>query len=311
MERSHLHLHRRLRSRGHLSQGSALAATLSAWSQLKSLLGGAGGPHFLDLLVKAASTCSAAWAQCPRLRNILGRECNPYAAWDRHAKSYPQESPTNKQGSSKPIVDSLPRAAWTWASHHLRECSQPQTRTSTVTMSVVTVNPETFGQLADRVVVVTGGSSGIGLAAVRLLLSNGAKVVNVDQNDGPVSQSQDVSSYQFVKADVASWSELRGALSLPSTLSVSLIMCLRMLVSSLGHVLLPLSLLWQHDTNVSCFRHQDPIKSSRGGCRRPRSPSRARSKLSPGQSYRRHVHSQACPALHPTWQPVQNCPENG
>ncbi|KAJ1324154.1 (S,S)-butanediol dehydrogenase [Microdochium nivale] len=98
-------------------------------------------------------------------------------------------------------------------------------------MSVVTVNPETFGQLADRVVVVTGGSSGIGLAAVRLLLSNGAKVVNVDQNDGPVSQSQDVSSYQFVKADVASWSELRGALSLPSTLSVSLIMCLRMLAS--------------------------------------------------------------------------------
>ncbi|KXJ88216.1 short chain dehydrogenase/reductase [Microdochium bolleyi] len=78
-------------------------------------------------------------------------------------------------------------------------------------MSVVTIDQELFARLKDKVVVVTGGSSGIGLATVRLLLSNGASVVNVDLNDGPVSQSQDAASYQFVRANVTSWSELRAA----------------------------------------------------------------------------------------------------
>ncbi|KAJ1333216.1 (S,S)-butanediol dehydrogenase [Microdochium nivale] len=81
-------------------------------------------------------------------------------------------------------------------------------------MSTVIIDPNTFGQLRESVVVVTGGSSGIGLATVGLLLSSGARVVNVDQNDGPPGQNHDPSTYRFVKANVASWSELRGAFEL-------------------------------------------------------------------------------------------------
>lgn len=81
-------------------------------------------------------------------------------------------------------------------------------------MSTVIIDPNTFGQLRESVVVVTGGSSGIGLATVGLLLSSGARVVNVDQNDGGPSQNHDPSTYRFVKANVASWSELRGAFEL-------------------------------------------------------------------------------------------------
>ncbi|KPM35462.1 hypothetical protein AK830_g11093 [Neonectria ditissima] len=59
--------------------------------------------------------------------------------------------------------------------------------------------------LEGKVVIVTGGSSGIGLATVETLLSQGASVVNADINP-PAQQPE--GSYTFVKTNVAVWAEL-------------------------------------------------------------------------------------------------------
>ncbi|KAK7414012.1 hypothetical protein QQX98_007123 [Neonectria punicea] len=59
--------------------------------------------------------------------------------------------------------------------------------------------------LKGKVVIVTGGSSGIGLATVETVLSQGASVVNADLNP-PAQQPE--GSYTFVKTNVAVWAEL-------------------------------------------------------------------------------------------------------
>ncbi|KAK1523985.1 short-chain dehydrogenase [Colletotrichum costaricense] len=58
--------------------------------------------------------------------------------------------------------------------------------------------------LKGKVAIVTGGSSGIGLAAVNTLLSQGASVVNADIQP-PAEQPEN--SYTFVKTDVTVWAE--------------------------------------------------------------------------------------------------------
>ncbi|KAJ0310455.1 hypothetical protein COL5a_007980 [Colletotrichum fioriniae] len=58
--------------------------------------------------------------------------------------------------------------------------------------------------LKGKVAIVTGGSSGIGLAAVNTLLSQGASVVNADIQP-PAEQPE--SSYTFVKTDVTVWAQ--------------------------------------------------------------------------------------------------------
>ncbi|KAK1526693.1 short-chain dehydrogenase [Colletotrichum paranaense] len=58
--------------------------------------------------------------------------------------------------------------------------------------------------LKGKVAIVTGGSSGIGLAAVNTLLSQGASVINADIQP-PAEQPEN--SYTFVKADVTVWAE--------------------------------------------------------------------------------------------------------
>ncbi|KAF4781207.1 hypothetical protein HER10_EVM0008646 [Colletotrichum scovillei] len=58
--------------------------------------------------------------------------------------------------------------------------------------------------LKDKVAIVTGGSSGIGLAAVNTLLSQGASVINADIQP-PAEQPEN--SYTFVKTDVTVWAE--------------------------------------------------------------------------------------------------------
>ncbi|KAJ5054251.1 uncharacterized protein L3040_000530 [Drepanopeziza brunnea f. sp. 'multigermtubi'] len=64
--------------------------------------------------------------------------------------------------------------------------------------------------LKGKVVIVTGGSSGIGLATVNLLLSHGASVVSADINSPPeqAATTSGGGAFLFVKTDVASWRDL-------------------------------------------------------------------------------------------------------
>jgi NAD(P)-dependent dehydrogenase (short-subunit alcohol dehydrogenase family) len=64
---------------------------------------------------------------------------------------------------------------------------------------------EELATLKGRVILVTGGSSGIGLATVELLLSFGAMVVSGDVQP---PRSQMKGTFEFVKTDVTRWEEL-------------------------------------------------------------------------------------------------------
>lgn len=68
------------------------------------------------------------------------------------------------------------------------------------------VRDEDLLPLKDKVAVITGGSSGIGLATAQILLDNGAKVVVGDVNESPLTHDNLV----FVRTDVTSWSELKN-----------------------------------------------------------------------------------------------------
>ena len=56
--------------------------------------------------------------------------------------------------------------------------------------------------LEDKVILITGGSSGIGLATAKLCLKQGAKVVVGDVNECPIDKSESL-VYQHV--DVRDW----------------------------------------------------------------------------------------------------------
>ncbi|OCL10673.1 NAD(P)-binding protein [Glonium stellatum] len=71
-------------------------------------------------------------------------------------------------------------------------------------MTSLTIADQDFLALRDKVVIITGGSSGIGLATVRLCLSSGAKVVVGDCNPPPEPEQSKIS---FFPLDVASWNE--------------------------------------------------------------------------------------------------------
>ncbi|KAK1623465.1 short-chain dehydrogenase [Colletotrichum phormii] len=71
-------------------------------------------------------------------------------------------------------------------------------------MAEFLIEDKDLAGLKGKVAIVTGGSSGIGLAAVNTLLAQGAFVVNADI-EPPVEQPE--SSYTFVKTDVTVWAE--------------------------------------------------------------------------------------------------------
>lgn len=78
-------------------------------------------------------------------------------------------------------------------------------------MEEIQITTESLAPLKDRVVVVTGGASGIGLATVQLLLSIGSKVVSVDWSETSGQVDADPEHYEYVRADVSSWASLRAA----------------------------------------------------------------------------------------------------
>lgn len=79
---------------------------------------------------------------------------------------------------------------------------------------LIIITDELLAPLKDQVVVVTGGVSGIGLATVELLLSLGSKVVAIDWSEGSGQLGSDAEHYEYVKADVTSWTGLRAAFDL-------------------------------------------------------------------------------------------------
>lgn len=68
------------------------------------------------------------------------------------------------------------------------------------------------GDLTGRVVLVTGGASGIGLATVELLRARGATVIAADLREGPAVEALDVTDEAAVDALVGSIIERHGRL---------------------------------------------------------------------------------------------------
>ena len=70
-------------------------------------------------------------------------------------------------------------------------------------------------QLTDRVAMITGGASGIGLACVKAVLAEGAKAVIVDRDgagqDVARGLQADGHAVEFVQADITSEAEVAGA----------------------------------------------------------------------------------------------------
>lgn len=77
---------------------------------------------------------------------------------------------------------------------------------ATYTMPEFTVSDGDLAPLSGKVVVVTGCSSGIGLATVQELLKIGAKVVGGDLSD-PKS-AVDSRDFEFVQVNVTDWKAL-------------------------------------------------------------------------------------------------------
>ncbi|EXA28428.1 hypothetical protein FOVG_19965, partial [Fusarium oxysporum f. sp. pisi HDV247] len=65
-------------------------------------------------------------------------------------------------------------------------------------MAELVFENEDLTALKGNVIVVTGGSSGIGLATVELLLSIGASVVN---GDVQAPEKEMAGAYEFIKTD--------------------------------------------------------------------------------------------------------------
>jgi len=78
-------------------------------------------------------------------------------------------------------------------------------------MSYINVHTA-YPELKNKVVIVTGGSSGIGLATVQLFRQNEAKVVVADLVPPPVDQKfpLDPAGLHYCQTDVSSWSSLRN-----------------------------------------------------------------------------------------------------
>ncbi|KAJ5465472.1 hypothetical protein N7530_009259 [Penicillium desertorum] len=77
-------------------------------------------------------------------------------------------------------------------------------------MAAVQVSDAIFERLKDKVVLITGGASGIGKATAELCLKHGANVIIGDLNSLP-SDLETSEKLKFIQLDVCSWESQRDA----------------------------------------------------------------------------------------------------
>ncbi|OQV02315.1 hypothetical protein CLAIMM_07533 [Cladophialophora immunda] len=70
-------------------------------------------------------------------------------------------------------------------------------------MAEITFDEKIFTGLKGKVVIITGGSSGIGLATVKFFSAHGAQIVSADLNPPP----EDTANVVFRKVDLTKWDE--------------------------------------------------------------------------------------------------------
>jgi NAD(P)-dependent dehydrogenase (short-subunit alcohol dehydrogenase family) len=70
-----------------------------------------------------------------------------------------------------------------------------------------------ISSLQDKVAIVTGCSSGIGLATARLFLERGSHVFGIDINTPPLKLTQDFSTLTFYQADLTSTQAVEHAVA--------------------------------------------------------------------------------------------------
>ncbi|KAJ6159940.1 hypothetical protein N7497_004477 [Penicillium chrysogenum] len=76
-------------------------------------------------------------------------------------------------------------------------------------MTSLSIKEEDVPRLDGKVVVISGGASGIGLAAANIFARAGAKIFLFDRN--PPDSGEAPENSTFIKADVTSWAELKAA----------------------------------------------------------------------------------------------------
>ncbi|KAJ5892145.1 uncharacterized protein N7473_008373 [Penicillium subrubescens] len=76
-------------------------------------------------------------------------------------------------------------------------------------MAEVTASEDILANIKDQVVLITGGSSGIGRATAQLCLDLGAKVVIGDLNP-PNPEFKDTDKVHYLEVNVTSWESLRN-----------------------------------------------------------------------------------------------------
>lgn len=80
-------------------------------------------------------------------------------------------------------------------------------------MAALSITDESIPDLYGRTVIVTGGSSGIGLGAVKIFLEHNARVFNLDIQPPPADLDS-AANLTFIQTDISSWPSLAGAFSI-------------------------------------------------------------------------------------------------